>query len=223
MIEFIEYKENTGKINMDTDSEILESAIKTNKKEPVIRFYGWKPKCVSLGRNQSENAVNKAYCEANGIDIVRRVTGGRGLLHDDEVTYSFVCPFDFLENGKSVIGSYKEISSAIIEGFKNLGIELELGGKKKINTAFDYCMSLSTGADLCYQGKKLIGSAQFRKQNYLLQHGSILFSYDEETIQNIFGEKTNPESITFVKKLNDKYTRGDIIESLKIGFINYFS
>ena len=153
MLEFIEYKENTGKINMDIDSEILESAIKENKKHPVIRFYGWVPKCVSLGRNQSEDAINTDYCNKNGIDIVRRVTGGRGLLHDDEVTYSFVCPFDFLENGTSVISSYKEISSAMILGFKTLGLELDFGGKKKINTSFDYCMSLSTGADLCCRGK----------------------------------------------------------------------
>lgn len=223
MIEFIEYKVNTGKINMDTDSEILESAIKQNKQEPVIRFYGWQPKCVSIGRNQDENSINKEFCRNNNIDIVRRITGGRGLLHDDELTYSFVCPVDFLDSGNSIISSYKEISSAIIDGFNKLGIKLELGSSKKINTSFDYCMSVSTGADLCYNGKKLIGSAQFRRQNYILQHGSILFSWNSEIIENIFDEKVDDKSIICIKRLNDSINRNDVIESLKISFMNYFS
>lgn len=223
MAEFIEYKVNTGKINMQVDSEILESAIKNCKKEPIIRFYGWAPKCVSLGRNQSEDGINIEYCKKNNIDIVRRITGGRGLLHDNEITYSFVCPFDFLNNGESIISSYKEISSAIILGFKNLDIELEIGGSKKVNTSFDYCMSLTTGADLCINGKKLIGSAQFRKHNYLLQHGSVLFDFDCETIQNIFNEEINNDCITSIKRLNDEITRGTVIESLKKGFKDYFN
>lgn len=222
MIEFVEYQVNTGKINMDVDSEILESAIKNNIKEPIIRFYAWSPKCVSLGRNQNYDGINVDYCKSNNIDIVKRITGGRGILHDDEVTYSFVCPTIFLKGGESIISSYKEISSAIIMGFKNLDINLEIGGKKKVNTSFDYCMSLTTGADLCVDDKKLIGSAQFRKQNYLLQHGSILFNLNHDAIKNIFNEETDYSSITTIKELNDKITRGDVIESLKKGFKDYF-
>lgn len=223
MVEFIEYQVNTGEINMAVDSEILDVCIKEKKKEPVIRFYAWSPKCVSLGRNQSPDSINIEYCKKNNIDIVRRITGGRGLLHDNELTYSFVCPFEFLKSGESVIASYKEISSAIIEGFKLLGIELEIGAKKKVNTSFDYCMSLTTGADLCCNGKKLIGSAQFRKQNYILQHGSILFDLDYESINSIFNEKTDIESIITLKRLNEGITRRDVIESLKTGFKNYFN
>ena len=127
MAKLIEYMVNNGKINMETDSEILESAIKNKEREPIIRFYGWSPKCVSLGRNQTFDHININYCSKNKIDIVKRVTGGRGLLHDDEVTYSFICPIDFLQAGESVIKSYKEISSAIIEVFKNIDITLEIG------------------------------------------------------------------------------------------------
>jgi lipoate-protein ligase A len=222
-MQFIDYKENNGKYNMDFDLEILNQAIANKNKEPVIRFYGWTPACVSLGRNQSESKVNTEYCREHGIDIVKRVTGGRGLLHDDEVTYSFVCPTDFLNAGDSVINSYKEISSAIIEGFKYIDISLELGGKKKIEASHDYCMLLSTGADLSYNGKKLIGSAQYRTQGYILQHGSVLFGYNKEVIENIFNEKTDENSITCINEINNQLTRQDIIDSMKKGFSSFFT
>lgn len=223
MAKLIDYKENNGEYNMSFDAQLLDNAINMQEKEPTIRFYGWNPPCVSLGRNQSANNINIQFCKKNGIDIVKRATGGRGLLHDDEVTYSFVCPTDFLNSGESVITSYKEISAAIIEGFKNIDINLELGGKKKIEASHDYCMLLSTGADLSYNGTKLIGSAQFRKQGYILQHGSILFSYNPEIIEKIFNEKTDKNSITCINEINKELTRKDIVNSMIKGFKDYFS
>lgn len=219
----IDYKEYTGEENMRIDSDILNDAIEKQQKEPILRFYGWKPACVSLGRNQSEEHLNINFCKENGIDIVKRVTGGRGLLHDDEVTYSFVCPCDYLEGGESIIKSYKEISSAIILGLKKLGIETELGSKKQRSASFDYCMMLSTGADLCYDGKKLVGSAQYRTHNYILQHGSILFSYNKNVIENIFNEKTDENSITCINEINTNLTRTDIVEAVTNGFNEYFA
>ena len=84
-------------------------------------------------------------------------------------------------------------------------------------------MLLSTGADLSYNGTKLIGSAQFRKQGYILQHGSVLFSYDKEVIENIFNEKTQENAITCIKEINEKLTREDIINAMSKGFKEYFS
>lgn len=223
MAKLIEYKVYNGIKNMQIDSEILEESITNKVTEPIVRFYAWSPACVSLGRNQKEEHVNTEYCKTHNIDIVRRVTGGRGLLHDDEVTYSFVCPCDYLIGGESIIKSYKEISSAIIVGFKKLGIELDFGGKKKINNSFDYCMALSTGADLCYEDKKLIGSAQFRKQNYLLQHGSVLFSYKKDVVDAIFNETTPENTITCIKEINPDLTRLDIVNAMTMGFKEYFN
>ena len=218
----IDYKEYNGVDNMRIDSDILNNAIQNQSKEPVLRFYGWKPACVSLGRNQSEENINVDFCKKNKIDIVKRVTGGRGLLHDNEVTYSFICPCNFLDGGESIIKSYKEISSAIIEGLKILGIETELGNKKQKSASFDYCMSLSTGADLCYKGQKLVGSAQFRAHNYLLQHGSILFNYNKNIVENIFNEKTIPNSIIGIEEINPQLTRTDIVKAVTQGFNEYF-
>ncbi len=223
MSKLITYSENIGKYNMDYDAFLLDEAIKLQIKEPVLRFYGWKPKCVSLGRNQNFESINYQYCKENNIDIVKRITGGRGLLHDDEVTYSFICPIDFINNGNTIINSYKEISSAIIQGFQHLNIELCLGGKKKADASHDYCMLLSTGADLCYENKKLIGSAQYRTQNYLLQHGSVLFSYNKSLLENIFNEKINSNYITCVNEINSNLDRNNIIDAVQKGFEEYFS
>lgn len=222
-MKIINYKENDGKYNMDYDLYLINQSIENNIKEPILRFYGWSPACVSIGRNQSEKNINIDFCHKNNIDIVRRVTGGRGLLHDNEVTYSFICPCNFLKSGQSIILSYKEISSAIIKGFKYLDIELEIGNKKQVKTANDYCMLLNTGADISYKGKKLIGSAQYRSQNYILQHGSILFGYDKNLIENIFQEKIENENITCIEEINKNLTKKDIVEALKKGFTEAFT
>lgn len=217
MLKFIPYEVKTGKYNMDFDAGLLDDAIESGSKAPVLRLYGWSPACVSLGRNQSEAGINHEFCSRNGIDIVRRLTGGRALLHDREITYSFVCPIDFLSDGQSVALSYKQISNALIEGFKLLDIELDYPENRKKNTNFDYCMAISTGADLSYQGRKLIGSAQFRKQGYLLQHGSILIDLDEKKIENIFGVPPDKSSLCTLNEIK-KIDENELIDAIYLGF-----
>lgn len=206
-MKLIRYSEHTGKENMQIDSDILEEAIESNTQEPVFRLYGWKPKCVSLGRNQKDDFLT------GEIDSVRRLTGGRALLHDNEITYSYVSPISIIPNGESVVESYKYISGILINFFKTLGIELDFGKNKRVSTHFDYCMLVSTGADVCYQDKKIIGSAQYRKQGYILQHGSILFDYNKELLEKLFKEKVS--GITCVKDLLPNTSKKDFIKFLE--------
>lgn len=208
---FIPYKVYTGAENMQIDNDLLEDAIKNNLQEPVFRLYGWSPACISLGRNQRNDFIDENFLNENNIDLVRRLTGGRALLHDNEITYSYICPVSSLENGENVTNSYKEISQILIDGFKKLGVELDFGGERKAKGHFDYCMLVSTGADLCYQNKKLIGSAQFRKNGYILQHGSILYDYDKELLEKIFKEEVDTSSITSIKEINKNISKDDII------------
>ena len=210
---FVEFEINTGKKNMQVDGDLLDFAIGNKLQEPIFRLYAWSPACVSLGRNQDDEFLDKEFLKSKNIDIVRRLTGGRALLHDKELTYSYICPISSLNHGESVINSYKEISQLLIDGFKQLGIGLEFG-EKSPHTKFDYCMSLSTGADLCYQGKKLIGSAQFRKEGYILQHGSILFDYDKSLVEELFNEKVDEDSITCLKFINPSVTCEDVKNAL---------
>ena len=213
-MKFIPYEVNTGINNMQTDLDLLSNAIKFSAREPVFRLYGWKPYCVSLGRNQKDNFLDKNLLKELNIDVVRRLTGGRALLHADEITYSFVCPVNFLRGGENVITSYKEISQILIEAFSKLSVNLDFGCQKKACGHKDYCMLVSTGADLCFEGKKLIGSAQFRKEGYILQHGSILYDYDKNLLKKIFPENIDFESIISVKEINPEISKNDIIEVL---------
>lgn len=210
-MQYINFEINTGEENMQIDNDLLDYAINNKLTEPIFRLYGWSPACVSLGRNQKDDFLDKEFLKSKNIDVVRRLTGGRALLHDKELTYSYVCSVSSLKNGESVVGSYKEISQILIEGFSQLGIELEFGQKKQhLNN--DFCMSLSTGADLCYKGRKLIGSAQFRKEGYILQHGSILFDYDKNLLEKIFNETTDENSITCLKNINPDIGYKDIMK-----------
>lgn len=214
-MKFLDYSVNTGFDNMRIDSEILEESILSGAKESVFRLYGWSPACVSLGRNQDESFIQKSVLEKYGIDCVRRLTGGRALLHDKELTYCYVTPASLIENGENVSESYKYISGLWIKIFNRLGIELTLGGCPRHITKNNYCMSVSTGADLCYKGKKFIGSAQCRKNGYILQHGSILLDYNKNFLDEIFKEDTDYSTIISLKEINPDLTIQDIIRATK--------
>lgn len=215
MIKFIQYEVLTGQENMQKDSDLLDFAISEKLEYPIFRLYGWRPACISLGRNQQDSFIDKKFLKDTNIDLVKRLTGGRALLHDDEITYSFICPVSYLKHGENVTKSYIEISKVLIDKFAKLGIELDFGGSKPVNTKFDYCMLISTGADLCYQGKKLIGSAQCRKEGYILQHGSILYDYNRELLEKVFHEKVFTDSITSIKEINPNLSKQDIISVLR--------
>lgn len=213
-MKIIPYETRTGKENMQIDSDLLDFAIKNELKEPIFRLYGWEPACVSLGRNQKDDFLDYELLKSKNIDVVRRLTGGRALLHDNEITYSFICPESFLQNGSHIVSSYKEISQILIDKLKKRGIDLDFGASKPIKTGFDYCMLISTGADLCYKEKKLIGSAQCRSHGYILQHGSILYDYDKKLLEEIFKEKVSTDEITSIKEINPKLSKEEIIDIL---------
>lgn len=214
-MKIVDYNIFNGQKNMDIDSEILEESIRLNRKEAVFRFYGWSPACVSLGRNQKDDFIDYNLLKKYGVDCVRRLTGGRALFHDNELTYSYVIPASELENGENITESYKQISGILIDIFEKLGIKLTIGGLERHITRDNYCMSVSTGADLCFGGRKFIGSAQCRKNGYILQHGSILLDYDKNLIDKIFHENTDFSTIVTLKEINSDITVDDIISIVK--------
>lgn len=211
-MKIIPFEVNSGLKNMQIDKDLLENAIRNKTQEHILRFYGWNPKCVSLGRNQKPQFIDKDLLKAYSIDLVKRLTGGRALMHDKEVTYSYVCPVSTLKNGDSVMSSYKEISQIFFEPFRKIGIELEIVSHNPANYDVNYCMQVTTSADICYKGKKIIGSAQLRKDGYILQHGSILFDYDKQLLEKIFKEKIDTNNITCIKEINPDISIYDFLQ-----------
>ena len=214
-MQFIDYEVLTGLENMSKDEDLLNLAIEKQLQEPIFRLYGWEPACISLGRNQDEDFIDKELLKNNNIDYVRRLTGGRALFHHKEITYSYVSSASIIPNGENITESYKYISGIWINIFKQFGIELSIGGLPRHITKNNYCMSVSTGADLCWNGKKFIGSAQCRKNGYILQHGAIILDYDKELIDNIFQEQTDFETIISLKEISQKLTKEDVINATK--------
>ena len=202
---------NSGQFNMDYDLKMLNFAIENKIDYALIRFYQWYPKCISLGRNQKEEII-----PPKGVDIVKRLSGGRALLHDRELTYCFVSKIF----KPSIIESYKDISDGLILGFRKLGIELDYAKNKSDNLS--YCMNISSGADVSYQGKKFIGSAQFRKEGYLMQHGSIPYELDFDLLKEIFNEQIEKDKIITLNEINPNLSTRQIIEALKEGFVEKF-
>lgn len=201
---------------MQIDSDLLDNAIENQLREPIFRLYAWSPRCISLGRNQKDD-----FLQGVKEDVVRRLTGGRALLHDNEITYSYITPINIIPNGEGISESYKYISKILIDFFKTLGVDLDFGENKKVSTKFDYCMLISTGADVCYQGRKIIGSAQYRKQGYILQHGSILFGYNKELLESLFHEEVSMDSITTVNEVLPEMTKEEFVSKFEEFIKNY--
>jgi lipoate---protein ligase len=152
---------DTGKqsaaMNMAIDEAIIMS------KTATLRFYGWEPPAITLGYFQSaEKEVDLERCAEEGIDVIRRLTGGGAVFHDKEITYSFIVPEDSREVSKNILESYGQICGFVIAGLKKLGIGAEF---KPIN-------------DIVVGGRKISGNAQTRRGRMLLQHGTILLDVD---------------------------------------------
>src|SRR6266516_2120954 len=111
-----------GGRNMAIDAALLDEVEGSREVQTIVRFYSWRRPTMSLGRNQKiEKAVDAEYCNANGIDIVYRPTGGRAVLHDDELTYAVISN-DSSCFGDTIYGNYKRVSEALCLGYKNLGV-----------------------------------------------------------------------------------------------------
>lgn len=185
----------TGFLNAFENMAIDEAILKTcgqGKSPPTIRFYGWKPHAASLGYSQQvEGTINLQACERLGIDIVRRITGGRAILHEEELTYSLICPLGNSLFPKSILGTYKKISSCLIEGFNRLDIDAQLiiprgrEGSLSERKSNPSCFLSPSRYEISVSGRKVCGSSQRRVNGAFLQHGSILIGFDAQKLSQI--------------------------------------
>jgi len=161
---------------MAADEAILE-AIGRGDVPPTLRLYAWDPPCLSLGYAQSFSDVDVTSVSNKGWNVVRRITGGRAILHTDELTYSVIGPHDEPRLAGSVIESYQMLSQALLEALLLLGLPAEALPKAKNDNYSEkqepVCFEVPSRYEITVNGKKLIGSAQARKKAGVLQHGSL--------------------------------------------------
>lgn len=173
-------------MNMALDEAIL-LACEAGTAPPTLRVYGWQPPALSLGYAQSvSKEVNVEVCRRYGIEIIRRPTGGRAVLHDDEVTYSVVMPIASQDGNRTLTEHYHLIGLALAEAFTHLGLAVRLARPQRSVKARQApspaCFAALSRYELSVSGKKLVGSAQKRSQHALLQHGSIPLSLDRQRL-----------------------------------------
>ena len=168
-----------GAWNMAVD-EAIGHAVAEGRSPATLRFYAWSPPCVSLGRHQRSSSIDLPRCEELGYDVVRRPTGGRAILHIDELTYSLVAPPDHPIMSGSVLVAYERIAAALIAGLHLLGVQAgRAPGESRTGAhASAACFDLSSAYEIVADGRKLLGSAQLRRAGYVLQHGSLPLAGD---------------------------------------------
>jgi lipoate-protein ligase A len=166
--------EADGPTNMAVDEAILSSVIE-GIGMPTLRFYGWSPPCLSLGRSQRLVEADLAACRAAGVDLVRRPTGGRAILHTDELTYSIsLLQTDPRAKG-SIVEGYRRLSEGLLAGFHRLGVDASqaVGQKTARGESTAVCFETPSDYEITVAGRKLVGSAQWRGRGGVLQHGAL--------------------------------------------------
>jgi lipoate-protein ligase A len=207
---FVDSGYGSPSFNMALDEALLEWNSK-GAFSPVIRFYGWNPPTLSIGYFQKvEKEINIEAVKNQGIGFVRRPTGGRGVLHEHELTYSVIVPESHPMMPNTVAEAYRVISEGILKGFHQLGLEAyfavpETTEERELlkSPHSAVCFDTPSWYELVVEGRKVAGSAQTRQKGVILQHGSILLDMDEDKLFSLF-----------------KYSNERVMERMKKSFKN---
>ncbi len=164
-----------GAWNMAIDEALLE-AVGQDQSLPCLRLYSWTPPCLSIGYAQPCADIDRNRLFDLGWDWVRRPTGGRAILHTDELTYSVIAPLDEPRVSGGVLESYQRLSNALLVALHSVNIPAvarPISPSVKLNTDGPVCFEVPSNYEIVVGGKKLIGSAQARRKNSVLQHGTL--------------------------------------------------
>lgn len=165
--------EAAGAANMAVDEAILRNVI-AGDSLPTLRFYAWSPPCLSLGRGQKLAEVDLAACRAAGVEVVRRPTGGRSILHTDELTYSVCLAQSDPRAQGGIVEGYRRLSEGLLAGLQALGVEATQAGERApAGELTAVCFEAPSDYEITVGERKLVGSAQWRAQGGVLQHGTL--------------------------------------------------
>ncbi|MCP3140824.1 lipoate--protein ligase family protein [Pyxidicoccus xibeiensis] len=215
-------EESPGAWQMALDEALLEDACARADFVPTLRLYVFTPGCLSLGRTQSYGSVDAAAAKEHGLELVRRVTGGSGVLHHGELTYSFVArvgePFT-----DSIEQNYTLLSEAIAAGLASrFGVHADLEpSRPERNPATGACFLTPALKELKVHGRKLVGSAQRRQRGAFMQHGALPLVTDYALHARLFGlepERLRAAMVDLKEAAGREVSHAETAEALKQGF-----
>ncbi len=194
-----------GEINMKRDLELAAEVIAGAP--PTLRLYRWSPPALTLGRFQkTEEVVDREACRRLGVDLVRRPTGGRAVLHHRELTYSISVPESHRLIPAGVIEAYRLINRGILAAFEQLGIDASLAGasERGAGLAPGSCFDTASAYEVRVAGKKVVGSAQLRTGGVLLQHGAILLELSLDLYRQLLLPREGSDNPAYLEALGRK-------------------
>ncbi|HYA12686.1 MAG TPA: biotin/lipoate A/B protein ligase family protein [Thermodesulfovibrionales bacterium] len=205
--------------------EAIATAVKKGNSPPTLRLYGWSIPSVSIGYFQRMTDIDIDYCQERGIPIVRRPTGGRAILHDYEITYSFSIKTDSGIFSKGLLDSYEKISKAFSLALSKIGLAPEMKLQREPHRSRSpLCFQSTSYGEITINSKKVIGSAQKRWSDGLLQQGSIPLIIEEEEIAKVFRLKSSEtgKKFTGLKKILSDLNTESFKNVIRISFEETF-
>lgn len=220
-----------GATNMAVDEAIMQ-AVANKSSPPTLRFYGWDPPCVSIGYAQSlQNEIDLTLCQELGYNWVRRLTGGRAILHIDEITYSIVAPQEEARVAGGIITSYRRLSTGLVEGLRSLTSEVFQANRMETSEKIEKsaaCFDVPSHYEVTALGRKLVGSAQVRRMGTVLQHGALPLKGDISRLVDILAitrlkkqelrSKLLSRAIALDEVIGKEITHNEAVEALAKGF-----
>jgi lipoate-protein ligase A len=215
-----------GAWNMAVDEALLDSHLEGRPVWPVtLRLYGWTPATLSLGKGQAADRVcDLSWLRARGIDLVRRPTGGQAVLHDDERTYAVAGRVRRAPFAGGVLETYRSISRALVDGLASLGVPAKASAGPAPRPAGAACFALTSAHEIEAGGRKLVGSAQLRRRDAFLQHGSILLHADARLLARATATDVTTITLTDLARLLGRRPRAEALDEAIVGaFESVFS
>lgn len=219
-----------GAHNMAVDQAISE-CVAAGDVPPTLRFYTWEPPCLSLGQAQPYADLDPDRLAARGWDVVRRLTGGRAILHADELTYSVAVPLDDPRVTGGVVESYRRLSRGLMQGIEHLGavVAAEKAAQGTRGFKGPVCFEVPSDYEIMVEGRKLIGSAQTRREGIVMQHGALPLDgnltrivdalvFDDNIDREVARARVVERAITLEEALDHRPSFEQVVAALTAGF-----
>ncbi|MBF0487129.1 MAG: lipoate--protein ligase family protein [Nitrospirae bacterium] len=228
MWRLIEYALNDADFNMAAD-EAIALMVESGDSPPTLRFYGWTVPSVTIGAFQRIANINTSACQTLNIPVVRRPTGGRAIVHDDELTFSLSTGTRTAPFSESLLHNYTTIGTAFFQAFQRLGLDCAITQRRLKRseaspaTANPMCFSAASYSEITIDGRKILGAAQKRYRGALLEQGSIPLSVNRPLLSQVFGRgDSDNDTVAGLREFDDSITLPSVQSSVVLAFEEVF-